>query len=162
MPLRTNNDQLDFFKDLTSTQAKDERIVELLLEEIKCMKYLRANIRLSLSISKEEITKLLTPVELILFALAMTCFRKSRYTGKFRYKDTDYFVQCTKDHKELGMDFPADKARIQELVDNIGGRLRGIFYGQADAFKAIKSTVDVITQNFKTLNYLLKWMNTGI
>ena len=149
-------EQLDFLDKFDRDSTKQERVVELILQQIPNVKYLRSRIRFSTAYDAQEKEIPIGHVNNILYNLATIAWKRSRWISKYKYEHLTYFLDLTLDARVLNCTEAITREEVQEISASVCERTVAILNGQKLLLKEDGKNVEAIITDFKTLKYLLQ------
>lgn len=149
-------EQLDFLGKFDRESAKQEKVIELLIQQIPNVKYLRSRIKFSTAYTEKEREVPTAHVNNILYNLATIAWKRSRWIPKYKYEHLTFFLDMTLDSRVLNCTEAITREEVQEIAASVAERTISFLQSQTTIFKAEERHIDTIRQDFKTLQYLLK------
>jgi hypothetical protein len=141
--------QLSLIPAFEKTEARELRLVEALLEEIKCVKYYRINTRFSDIKTKDRIESALNT---ILFQLASLVYRQAKYLDGYRDKPADHYYELTREKSHLNVTDVLSEETLAEYYLKGESRLKTISMAYRDLLHDNREWIDGALKIYKQIH----------
>ena len=146
---RSKGPQLSLIPAFERTEARELKLVEALLEEIKCLKYYRINTRFSGIRTKDRIESALNT---ILFQIASLIYRQAKYLEGYRDKTVDHYYELTREKSHLNVTDVLDEETLAEYYLRGESRLKTISMAYRDLLQENREWIDGALKIYKQIH----------